>query len=132
MSTFCAKVSKIETMKHLSLVQFDVKGHTLCMMSLGITTPIPIGSDVSLCVNAPGVLIVKGAYDTISSSNQLTCKVTRITMGALLVSICLEFSEIVIESLITKQACDTMDLQEGDSVIAIIKESDIAIVEVHI
>ena len=130
MNTIKASVSNIQSVDNLSIVSFEVDTRTMKMMSLGLNTDIKVGSQVILGVKSSSILIAKGLSGMISSSNQLKCLVKNVNNGELLSSVKLEFSNFLIESVITKDSSLKMNLQEGDEVLALIKASELSILEV--
>ncbi len=131
MNTIAAKVKSIESAQGISIVSFESSGVDLRMMSLGLNTPIEIGSEVLLGVKSSGVALAKNLTGMLSTSNQLVCRIKSVTMGEMLCSVKLVFGEYILESIITKRSSLKMDLKEGDEVIALIKSSELSIVEVR-
>jgi len=131
MNTIKASVSEIQSVDNLSIVTFDVAGTQMQMMSLGLNTPIIIGSKVLLGVKSSNVLIAKDLSGMLSASNQLTCRVQSVNNGELLSSIKLTFGDEVIQSVITKKSSLKMNLLKDDKVLAIIKSSELSILEVQ-
>ena len=131
MNTIKASVSNIQSVDNLSIVTFEVDGIQMQMMSLGLNTPIKIGSKVLLGVKSSNVLIAKDLSGMLSASNQLTCRVESVNNGELLSSIKLTFGDETIQSAITKNSSLKMNLLVGDEVLAIIKSSELSILEVQ-
>jgi len=131
MNTIKASVSEIQSVDNLSIVTFDVAGTQMQMMSLGLNTPIITGSKVLLGVKSSNVLIAKDLSGMLSASNQLTCRVQSVNNGELLSSIKLTFGDEVIQSVITKKSSLKMNLLKDDKVLAIIKSSELSILEVQ-
>ena len=131
MNTIKASVSNIQSVDNLSIVTFQVDGTQMQMMSLGLNTPIKIGSKVLLGVKSSNVLIAKDLSGMLSASNQLTCRVESVNNGELLSSIKLTFGDETIQSAITKNSSLKMNLLVGDEVLAIIKSSELSILEVQ-
>ena len=130
MNTFSAQVEAIESMPNLTIVRFSMQGDTLCMTSLELNTPISVGSNVTLATKASSVLLAKDFEGLISASNQLECQVQSIEHGRLLSCITLGINEHSFESIITTASCLKMNIQEGDNVTALIKSSELSIIEV--
>ena len=131
MNTIKASVSNIQSVDNLSIVTFEVDGIWMQMMSLGLNTPIKIGSKVLLGVKSSNVLIAKDLSGMLSASNQLTCRVKSVNNGELLSSVKLTFGDDTIQSVITKNSSLKMNLMVGDEVLAIIKSSELSILEVQ-
>jgi len=131
MNTIKAVVTNIQSADNLSIVTFQAQNTQMRMMSLGLNTPIKIDSKVILGVKASSILIAKDLSGMISSSNQLKCVVKSVKNGELLSSLNLSFNDSLIQSVITKDSSLKMNLQKDDNVLAIIKSSELSIVEVQ-
>ena len=131
MNTIKAVVTNIQSADNLSIVTFRAQNTQMKMMSLGLNTPIKIDSKVILGVKASSILIAKDLSGMISSSNQLKCVVKSVKNGELLSSLNLSFNDSLIQSVITKDSSLKMNLQKDDNVLAIIKSSELSIVEVQ-
>ena len=131
MSRLITIVSKIESCDNLHIVQFDFNGQILTMMSLELSDAVKVGSKVVLAIKPTHVAIGKGSLGSLSYSNQLKCKIDTIENGKLLVSLVLNLGDdVLIESIITKNSANRLELKDLDDVTAIIKASDISISEI--
>jgi molybdopterin-binding protein len=126
-----AIVKEIHSMDNLSIVAFESYGQSLKMMALGLNFPIKTGSRVILGAKASNIALAKAFSGMISISNQLECMVESIDKGSLLCSVKLRFNGEVMESITTVQSVEQMDLCVGENVIALIKASELSILEVH-
>jgi len=126
-----ASVTEIQSMDNLTLVAFESQGNAMQMMSLGLNTPLQIGSRVVLGAKASSIAIATDLSTTISISNQLECVVDSLKQGEFLCSVKLRFNNAIIESVITMKSVLKMDINVGDSVIALIKASELSILEVQ-
>ena len=124
-----AVVSKKDSLENLAIVQFDFKGITLSMMSLGLSN-IKVGSKVILNVNASHIAIAKELEGQISLSNKLDCIIETLDKGELLSSLRLNIKGIIITSIITTNSVNRMNLKENDEVSALIKASELSIQKV--
>ncbi len=129
MNELYAKVSKIQSVENLNIVNFDFNGINLAMMSLGLSN-INLGSKVILSVNASSIAIAKDLQGLLSYSNQLNCTIVAIDMGELLCSLELQISNCTINSLITASSAKRLDLKINDKITALIKASELSIKEV--
>jgi len=125
-----AKVTAIQSMENLILVAFESQGSAMQMMSLGLNTPLQIGNRVVLGAKASSIIIATNVSTTISIFNQLKCIVDSLKQGEFLCSVKLRFHDTILESVITMKFALQMDIKIGDSVIALIKESELSILEV--
>lgn len=126
-----AIVKDIQSMDNLSIVTFDAHGHSLRMMALGLNFPLKVGSKVILGAKASNISLAKNLSGMISISNQLDCIIESVDKGSLLSSVKVRFNEVILESVITLESADQMDLRVGESVISLIKESELSILEVQ-
>jgi len=130
MNSLHAQVSSIKSMQNLSIVKFSMQNHTLEMMSLGTQKSVKIGSHVLLGVKATSISLAKDLKGKITTSNQIECIVQSVDNGTLLSSIQLCVGDGFLESVITKDSSLFLDVQKGDKILALIKASDLSILEV--
>ena len=130
MSTIKATVIEIQSEDILHIVSFKVGKSTLKMMSLELQSNLKVGSSVLLSVKAAAVALAKELSGMLSYSNQIPLEIQKIEKGKLLSSIKLQNQDISMESVITTASCERMQLKETQSVIALIKSSDLSICEV--
>lgn len=127
MSRLTATIVQIDTVENLNIVKFNFNDTILTMMSLDLHSNIKIGIKVYLNFKPTHVAIAKDFTGIVSYSNQIKTIIEDIDNGKLLSSIKLSISDTIIESIITAQSSKKMDLKVGDSVIALIKASEISI-----
>ena len=130
MNKFTAKITKIQSVDNLNIVNFDFAGQVLSMMSLDLNEKLKTGSMVELTAKPTHIAIAKEFSGEISYSNQLNAKIIDINNGELLSSIKLSMGDAVCESIITKNSSVRMNLQVGDSVTLFIKASELSIKEI--
>ena len=130
MSKLIVTITKIQTNESLNIVSFDCNGTSLKMMSLDLAQSVKVGANVSLNIKASSVALAKNLSGDLSYSNKINAKIVSIENGALLTSIKLSVNQGFIESIITRESSDRMDLQVGDEVIALLKASELSIAEV--
>lgn len=130
MNKFRAKVTKIQSVENLNIVNFDFLGQALSMMSLDLNDKLKIGSKVVLTTKPTHIAIAKEFSGNISYSNQLDAKIIEIKNGELLSSIKLSTGDAICESIITKKSSVRMNLQIGESVTLFIKASELSIKEI--
>ena len=122
-----ARVKDIKTKDNLNIVEFDFNNILLKMMSLELNKDLKIGSKVELLVKPTSVAISKKYIENISLSNQALAKIVAIENGELLSSLSLQINDTFIESIITKESSQKLDLQKGDIINILIKASDLSI-----
>ena len=130
MSYIIATVAQIQAVDNLHIVKFDTGCDTLSMMSLDLQKNLTQGSRVKLVVKPSHVAIGKGELGSLSYSNQLTTTIQTIENGKLLTTLQLKYLDTTIESLITQNSSKRMGLKVGDTVIALIKASELSICKV--
>ena len=131
MNRINATVSEIQSVDNLSVVAFKAGDQSLRMMSLGLNPPIEVGAVVTLGAKATNVALAKNLSGMISMSNQLACVVESLDKGALLCAVKLRFNDSVLQSVVTLASALRMNLEAGDEVVALIKASELSILEYH-
>jgi molybdate transport system regulatory protein len=114
----------------LYMLKFETYEQTLSMMSLEISEKIKLGTVVKLALKPTHVAIAKDFQGLISYSNQIKCSIKSIENGKILTNIKLQFFDSILESIITLNSSQKMELKIGDEVIALIKASEISISEI--
>ena len=130
MNKFIAKITKVQSVDNLNIVNFDFSGQSLSMMSLDLNEALKIGSRVLLTAKPTHIAIAKEFSGEISYSNQLSAKIVEVNNGELLSSIKLSSGDAAFESIITKNSSTRMNLQVGDEVTLFIKASELSIKEI--
>ena len=130
MSQIKATITDISSVDNLNIVKFDFGGQPLKMMSLGLGDDISVGKRVILGMKPTHMAIGKEVSGLLSYSNQIKSKIISCEHGKLLSSIKLLVNETVLESIITLESAQAMDLKAEDEVTVIIKASELSILEV--
>jgi molybdopterin-binding protein len=130
MNKLIATITDIQNEDSLNIVSFDYHDVRLVMMSLEISKDLSIGTQVVLSVNPSHIGIGKSFDANLSYSNIIEMKIEDIEIGKLLASIKLNHHDNTIESIITANSTKRMQLCKDDKVVAIIKASDLSILEV--
>jgi len=125
-----AVVRERESLENISLVSFEADSQTLIMVSLELSDEIKQGKQVVLGFKSTNISLAKNFKGELSISNQLKVKIDSLNFGKLLCSVKFIFAGEMQESVITKASVERMNLQVGDEIIALIKSSDLSIVEV--
>lgn len=129
MNQISATVTKIESFENITIVSFLASDQPLKMMSLEINKNLQVGSIVTLGVKASSVSIAKSLESELSISNQLKTTIEDVNNGMLLTSIKLRFGDATLESIITLESSKRLDLKKNETLIALIKSSDLSILE---
>ena len=130
MSTLKAVIKSIKSVDTLNLVTFDFNGIALTMMSLELASDVLVGKNVLLNIKSSSVALAKDLSGQISYINIIHANIKEVSNGELLSSIKLQANGNTFEALITKEASLDMDLQEGQSILALLKASELSIAEV--
>ncbi|MCF6309945.1 MAG: TOBE domain-containing protein [Sulfurimonas sp.] len=130
MNTIVAEVKEIKSVDNLNIVKFYFADTTLSMMSLELSERVKVGAKVKLITKPTHVAIAKKFTGEVSYSNQLDAKIIHVENGELLSSIKIQIWETTLESIITKDSSERMNLHVGDEVTVFIKANELSIVEV--
>ena len=131
MNRIKATVTAVESLDNITVVAFEAAGQKMRMMALALNTPLEPGSRVVLGVKASHVSLAKELEGMLSISNRLEVVVERVTCGALLASVKVRLDDTPIESIITRESSERMGLVPGERVVALIKASELSILEVE-
>ena len=129
MNRISAKVTAIESVDSVSIVAFEAAGQPMRMMSLELDGMLEAGDSVTLGVKASSIALAKVMEGEFSISNRLECAVESVTEGQLLCSVKLRFAGALLESVITRESAERLHIRVGDTVTALIKASDVSILE---
>lgn len=130
MNTIEAKVKDIQSIENLNIVKFDFHKTTLIMMSLELNKNVKIGSKIKLSTKSTHIALAKSFSGSVSYSNQLEAKIINIDNGKLLSSITVKVYDCLLESIITRESCQKMQLQIGETITVFIKANELSILEI--
>jgi molybdopterin-binding protein len=131
MNKIPATVTAIESTENITVVSFESYGQPMRMMALELDKALSVGANVILGARASNIALAKGLEGIISISNRLDVTVESINNGALLCSVKLRFGEALLECVITRESSQRMELKAGDRVTALIKASELSVLEMH-
>jgi len=63
----------------------------------------------------------------LSARNQLPGTIEQVHLGAIMARIVVKVGDNLIESVITRQSAEDLDLKQGDSVLAVVKSTEVMI-----
>lgn len=123
-------ISGIESHEGISLIK--VKAAAVVFSSIVLDTPetsdyLKIGNSVKVIFKETEVLISKDLNPNISIQNKLLCRIDSIQNGVILSQINLVHETQTIKSIITRNACEQLQLQENDTVLALIKTNEVSL-----
>lgn len=130
MNTIKAGITKMDGIDGINLVGFLAGDEKLVMMSLELNKSLSVGSSVVLGFKATTVSLAREKNAMLSISNQIPARIESIKNGELLSSVKLVLADSIIESIITRASVVRMGLKPGEEVVALVKASDLSIVEV--
>lgn len=131
MSNFNAKIIDMQNNMNLNVVTFQTGETLLKMISLELDEKIRVGINVLLSCKPTNIALAKGFDGQLSYSNQIPMQIDSMEMGELLCSLNLEQGNLKLESIITTASLERMQLKVGESVTALIKSSDLSIMEIQ-
>lgn len=130
MNKIVAKVTRIDTIDNLNIVEFEFHSARLKMMSLDLSD-IRVGQSVLLSIKPTHIAVAKEFSGQLSYSNQLVCNISQIEMGKLLCTITADIFNQPLQSIITADSARRMNLQLNDEITMLIKASDVSLLEVY-
>jgi len=140
MNTLNGHIKTITTDQNISLVKALSEGqlfHSLVLDTPATSPWLKEGAPIRVLFKETEVMIALPPLH-ISVRNQLPCRITSITAGAILCELILSItadqsspqpaaSGPVIRSIITRSACESLSLKENQDVIALIKTNEVSL-----
>ncbi len=130
MSQIVASIRDIKKSGALHLIEFNLEDKSLFMISLELNKSIKKGIQVKLIIKPFSIVLAKDFIGEISYLNRLEVKIKSIEIGDILTNIELECSNYILESTVTTKSLNSMSLRKGDTILALIRATDISILEV--
>ncbi|MFC0777171.1 molybdopterin-binding protein [Flavobacterium sp. HJSW_4] len=123
-------ISEIQSYEGISLVK--VKSNKNSFSSIVLDTPdtadyLSENKTVKIIFKETEVIIAKDLNPSISIQNQILCRIESIKKGVILSQIALSMGEESIQSIITTNACEQLDLKENENVMALIKTNEVSL-----
>ncbi|OXB02565.1 hypothetical protein B0A75_02780 [Flavobacterium oncorhynchi] len=123
-------ISQIQSHEGISLVR--VQSNNVTFSTIVLDTPetsdyLKIENPVKIIFKETEVVISKDLNPNISTQNKLLCHIESIHKGVILCQINLINEQQVIKSIITRNACEQLDLKENDTVLALIKTNEVSL-----
>jgi molybdopterin-binding protein len=130
MNILKGNITNIQGSDSLSLVKIAVGSTTFT--AIVIDTPesntyFKIGNTVKVYFKETEVIIAKNEPLNISIQNKILCNIDSMKQGEILSELHLSFGEFNIKSLITTNAVKTLNLKNGDAVLALIKTNEVSL-----
>ena len=128
MNQLIAKVIHIKNVDTLHYLTFSLNQQVIHMLSLELEPKFKIGTLVPLTVKSTHVALSKELNSVSSLDNRLIGTIVSLEEGEILASICLEIEGFLLESIISRESRELMNLQAEDTVAVLINSADISIV----
>lgn len=130
MNILNGNISQVQSHEGISLVRVQSSGVTFSAIVLD--TPetsgyLKTGNEVRIIFKETEVMISKDLNPNISIQNKLLCRIESIENGAILSQINLMHDQQAIKSIITRNACEQLDLKENDTILALIKTNEVSL-----
>ena len=128
MNSLEGKIASVHVHGNLSLVEVETGGGIV--KSVVIETPdtadyLSAGESITILFKETEVVVGKRMDAEVSIQNRLSCTLMAIERGKLLSRLKMQCSAGEITSIITTQAVDQLKLEEGDTVVAMIKTNEV-------
>lgn len=130
MNRTVAIITDIQSVDTINIVSFEAAGQAMRMMALELNERVEVGSRVVIGAKATNIALAKEKMTNISISNQLEVTIKRLNMGTLLCSVSFDFAGELWESIITRESALRMELELGSKIVALVKSSELSIVEI--
>lgn len=129
MNHIAARISDITMHENINVVSFETDTVVMCMISLALSSELTKGSEVLIGAKATNIALMRDTSDMVSISNQIPVTIVAINTGVVLCSVLFSFNNVTWESVITRNSAERMQLKVGESVVALIKSSELSILE---
>lgn len=131
MNQLTGKIKEIRTQAGISLVKINTL-EELEFTSVIIESPemspyLQKDKEVQILFKETEIIIAKGDITNIGIQNKIPCVIKTIKSGEILCQLNLLFREIEINSIITKNTCEQLNLQEGENVFALVKSNEVSL-----
>ena len=132
MNKLPGRITKVQQSGAILLVDVDVDGHGFSALLIESATHpewLQTGNTIDLVFKETEVTLAKNLSGIISMRNRMKCTVLQIERGELLSKINLKFQEYIVTSAITTRAVDSLQLDIGDDVEALVKANEVSLMK---
>jgi molybdate transport system regulatory protein len=132
MNRLSGRISGIETNGHVSLVDVAVGDLTFAAILLEAPQNSPylaVGNAVTVLFKETEVSLAKNLSGRISLRNRIRARVQRIIHGEILSEVQMDHQGQPLASIVTSRSIKRLELQEGDTVEALIKANEVSLME---
>ena len=133
MNILTGTITQILQSGAIMLVDADVDGQGFSALLIkSATRPhwLEVGQNVRLVFKETEISLAKDLSGRISMRNRMKCVVVSINRGELLSSITLQYQKFIIHSAITTRGVDSLELEVGDNVEALVKANEISLASI--
>ena len=132
MNKLPAIITAIQQSGTILLVDAEVEGQgfsALLIESISRPEWLEVGKAVDLIFKETEVSLAKELQGKISMRNRMKCKVLKVDKGELLSMITLQFNSFSIVSAITTRSVNSLQLEIGDEVDALVKANEVSLMK---
>ena len=130
MNRIVAKVTTVTAKDSLHLVECHTQDNTqLFVLTLELPHSLTQGDTLSLHIKATAITLSLKPSTHLSFANELTTTVESIEKGEIVSMVTLRFEEQLLEVMVLRHICDTLAIQTGDTLYALLHASDISILQ---
>jgi molybdate transport system regulatory protein len=116
----------------IMLIDIDVNGHgfsALLIESISQPQWLKIGNTIDVVFKETEVSLAKNLSGQISMRNRMKSKVILVERGELLSIVTLQFLQYTISSAITTRSVDSLNINIGDEIEALVKANEISLMK---
>jgi molybdate transport system regulatory protein len=132
MNKLPAIITSIQQSGTILLVDAEVEGQTFSALLIeSVSRPewLDVGKAVDLVFKETEVSLAKNLQGQISFRNRMKCQVLKVDRGELLSMITLQFKGFTIVSAITTRSVNSLQLEPGDEVDALVKANEVSLMK---
>lgn len=132
MNKFPGEIIQIQQSGAILLVDADVNGQvfsTLLIESASRPEWLQVGNTIDLVFKETEVSLAKNLSGQISLRNRMACLILKIERGELLSRVFLKFQDYTLSSAITTRSVDSLNLNIGDEVEALVKANEVSLMK---
>lgn len=120
-------ITEIQSHEGISLVKLKSNENIFTSIILDVPDYLKENNTVKIIFKETEVIISKDLNPSISVQNQLYGRIESIKKGVILSQITLSIGEDKIQSIITTNACEQLDLKENQNILALIKTNEVSL-----
>ncbi|WP_343587001.1 TOBE domain-containing protein [Flavobacterium sp.] len=120
-------ITEIQSHEGISLVKLKSNENIFTSIILDVPDYLKENNTVKIIFKETEVIISKDLNPSISVQNQIYGRIESIKKGVILSQITLSIGEDKIQSIITTNACEQLDLKENQNILALIKTNEVSL-----